>query len=83
MTPNRQEYIKKYGHHFFKTQAAPTDVTIVIVLILAIFSGIHYAVLVHQREAYFKLLVGFVIEDKPMSSGGTEETMALHKKAKV
>jgi len=76
------EYIKKYGHHFFKTQAAPTDVTIVIVLILAIFSGIHYAVLVHQRETYFKMLVAVVVEDKPLSSGGTEETQALHKAAK-
>lgn len=37
----------------------------------------------HQREAYFKALVNFVIEDKPMSSGGTETTAALHKEAKV
>lgn len=76
------EYIKKYGHHFFESSAPASDVTIVLIMILAIFSGIHYLVMQNDKKRYFKILVKAVVEDVPKLEGGSEVTQALHKEAK-
>ena len=62
-----------YGEYYFKVAAPPSDVTIVILLILAIVSAIHYTILQQKKTEYNSKLIKLCVENKGPSSGGSHE----------
>jgi hypothetical protein len=75
------EYRKLYGEYYFKVTAPPSDVTAVLLLLLAIASGIHYTILLQKKTECNKKLLQVCVDGKDKSSGGSSETVSIHNTA--
>ena len=75
--PPFKEYTKEYGMYFFKVVAPPTSATLVVLLLLAVFSGIHYMALGQKKTEYNARLTKACVENQGPSQGGTVEVMLL------
>lgn len=76
-----EEYTKEYGMYFFKVVAPPTSATLVVLLLLAVFSGIHYMALGQKKTEYNARLTKACVENQGPSQGGTVETQDIHREA--
>jgi len=75
------EYTKLYGNYWYKVAAPPSDVTFVILFLIAIVSGIHFMVLKQRMTEYNGKLIKFCVENFGPSQGGSNETLEIHKEA--
>lgn len=76
---NPQEYRKLYGDYYFKVRAPPSDVTIVIIFILLVISGIHFMILKQRKNDYNTKLLKVCVENKGPSQGGSVEILDIHR----
>lgn len=79
---NPQEYRKKYGDYYYFVSAPKSNVFVVLVLMLALSSGVHLVMLQQQVAEYNEKLAKVCVENGNMKAGGNAETMELHRKAK-
>lgn len=78
---NPAEYTKLYGNYWYKVAAPPSDVTLVLILLLAIASAIHYSILEQRKNEYNAKLVNFCCDNKGPAQGGSIETLEVYKAA--
>jgi len=81
MMANPEEYRKEYGVYFFKVVAPPSDLTLVILLLLVIASAIHYTILKQKKTEYNGAVIKMTVENRGPTNGGTVETQNFHREA--
>ena len=79
---NPREYRKKYGEHFFKSLPPQTSMPLVLLLMLLVFSGIHYMMLKHKQGEYNAAVMKICFENRGPKDDGTKASQEVHKRAK-
>ena len=79
---NSQAYRKKHGEFFFKSLPPQTSVPVVLLLVLLVFSGIHFTILRHQQHEYNETAVKLCMENKGPREGGSKEIIQINRIAK-
>lgn len=76
------EYNKEYGVFYFKMAPPESNVIVVVLLVLVIFSGIHWSILKQRKNEYNTKAVKTCVENRGPLQGGSAESLRVHKAAK-
>lgn len=82
MMSHPDEYNTAYGVYWYKVQAPPSNVVLVVLLLLGVLSAAHFAVLTQRKTEYNSKLIKLVQSNAGPAQGGTLEIAELFRDAK-